>query len=158
MISHLPCACRFMCPPAIACCAMSAFMSCCLALMYVGAVLHLQDFGGFRTVVILPRYVSHWPYPDSLSNREGKLTHPNLGAPLPPFPLLQTHGRPLSAATIRSGPGYLEIPFVATHEGKRGRGYCRCVGLQSSASDKKLRRLMVGTGAVGGVAAGWVVN
>jgi len=85
------------------------------------------DFGGFRIVVVLPRYVSHWPYPGSLSNREGKRTHPDMGAPLPPYPLLQTHGRPVSAATIRSGPGYLEIPFVATHEGKRGRGYCRCL-------------------------------
>lgn len=43
-----------------------------------------------------------------------------------PMPLLQTHGKPISAATIRSGPGYLEVPFVATHEGKRGKGYCRC--------------------------------
>jgi hypothetical protein len=93
-----------------------------------------QDFGGFRIVVVLPRYVSHWPYPGSTGNREGKKTHPEMGAPLPPYPLLQTHGRPVSAATIRSGPGYLEIPFVATHEGKRGRGYCRYASTQGQCA------------------------
>ena len=41
------------------------------------------------------------------------------------LPCPQVHGKPVCAATIRSGPGYLEIPFVATQEGKRGRGYCR---------------------------------
>lgn len=79
-------------------------------------------------VVILPRYVPHWPYPDNPSIREGKKTRPDLGAPMPPLPLLQTHGRPMSAATVRSGPGYLEVPFVATQEHKRGRGHCRCAG------------------------------
>lgn len=36
-------------------------------------------------------------------------------------------GKPLSAATIRTGPDYIEVPFVATHESKRGRGFGRCV-------------------------------
>lgn len=40
---------------------------------------------------------------------------------------LQVKGKPLSAATIRTGPGYIEVPFVATHENKRGRGFGRCV-------------------------------
>lgn len=78
-------------------------------------------------MVLLPRYVSHWPYPGDPGNCEGKGAHPELGARLPPYPLLQTHGRPMCAATIRSGPGYLEVPFVATQEHKRGKGYCRCL-------------------------------
>jgi hypothetical protein len=86
-----------------------------------------QDFGGFRVLILLPRYVSHWPIPQHPGNIAGKRASSSLGPPLPPMPFLQTHGRALCAATIRSGPGYLEIPFVATHEGKRGRGYCRCV-------------------------------
>lgn len=40
---------------------------------------------------------------------------------------LQVKGKPLSAATIRTGPDYIEVPFVATHENKRGRGFGRCV-------------------------------
>lgn len=39
----------------------------------------------------------------------------------------QVKGKPLSAATIRTGPDYIEVPFVATHESKRGRGFGRCV-------------------------------
>jgi len=39
----------------------------------------------------------------------------------------QIKGKPLSAATIRTGPDYIEVPFVATHESKRGRGFGRCV-------------------------------
>eukprot|EP00195_Chlamydomonas_chlamydogama_P016772 CAMPEP_0202912740 /NCGR_PEP_ID=MMETSP1392-20130828/58548_1 /ASSEMBLY_ACC=CAM_ASM_000868 /TAXON_ID=225041 /ORGANISM="Chlamydomonas chlamydogama, Strain SAG 11-48b" /LENGTH=245 /DNA_ID=CAMNT_0049603753 /DNA_START=372 /DNA_END=1106 /DNA_ORIENTATION=+ len=85
------------------------------------------DFGGFRLLVILPRYYSHWPAPDYPGNVEGIKTQPSLGAPKHPMPMLQTHGKPMSAATIRTGPGYIEVPFVATHESKRGRGYCRCL-------------------------------
>lgn len=59
-----------------------------------------------------------------------------LGAPKPPLPVLRIKGgsnplagfaKPVCAATIRAGPGYLEVPFVATHEAKRGRGYGRCM-------------------------------
>ncbi|KAF5832100.1 hypothetical protein DUNSADRAFT_12149 [Dunaliella salina] len=103
------------------------------------------DFGGFRVVVILPRYVSPWPYPGDPGNCEGKKAHPDLGGPLPPFPMLQTHGRPMCAATIRSGPGYLEVPFVATQEHKRGKGYCRCLleAIEDIARALKLEKLML---------------
>ena len=37
------------------------------------------------------------------------------------------HGKPISAATIRAGPTFLEVPFVATHETRKGRGYGRCL-------------------------------
>lgn len=82
-------------------------------------------------VVILPRYVCMWPPPGDeqmmasniVEGDKGKC--PAIGAPLNPLPFLQSHGKPLTAATIRAGPDYLEVPFVATHESKRGRGYCR---------------------------------
>jgi GNAT superfamily N-acetyltransferase len=66
-----------------------------------------------------------WPAPNG--SRPEARADTRLGAPLDPWPGLQAKGRPLSAATIRSGPGYLEVPFVATHENKRGRGFGRCV-------------------------------
>ncbi len=89
----------------------------------------MQDFGGFRVLVILPRYRSGWPPPggDIAAVEQPNAKPQVMGGPKPPIPLLQSHGKPVTAATIRTGPGYLEIPFVATHENKRGRGYCRCV-------------------------------
>ena len=83
-----------------------------------------QDFAGFRVLCILPRYTPQWP-PDGYSGCREGVRNPMMGAPLNPLPILQTHSKPLCAATIRSGPGYLEVPFVATQEGKRGKGYCR---------------------------------
>ncbi len=85
-----------------------------------------QDFAGFRVLVILPRYKSTWPPPGGYAPGEQPKSVGILGGPKEPLPVLQACGKPLTAATIRTGPGYLEIPFVATHENKRGRGYCRC--------------------------------
>jgi len=86
------------------------------------------DFSGFRIVLLYPRERNMWPAP---AGAQGSQPQPRadarLGAPLDPWPGLQIKGRPLSAATIRSGPGYLEVPFVATHENKRGRGFGRCL-------------------------------
>eukprot|EP00798_Chlamydomonas_sp_ICE-L_P015212 gene15212-21289_t len=103
------------------------------------------DFGGFLVLCVLPRYKSHWPPPNHPGNIEGKKSHPALGAPQNPLPFLQCHGSPVSAATIRSGPGYLEIPFVATHEAKRGRGYGRCLleAMEHIAYALKLHKLML---------------
>jgi hypothetical protein len=104
-----------------------------------------QDFGGFRVLVILPRYVPQWPPADYLGCRPGTKSIQGLGAPKEPLPVLQTHGKPVCAATIRSGPGYLEIPFVATHEGKRGRGYCRCMveAIEDISRCLALKKLML---------------
>lgn len=103
------------------------------------------DFGGFRVLVILPRYVPQWPPADYLGCRPGTKSIQGLGAPKEPLPMLQTHGKPVCAATIRSGPGYLEIPFVATHEGKRGRGYCRCMveAIEDISRCLALKKLML---------------
>lgn len=83
------------------------------------------DFGGFRLIVLLPRFVPDHPPPGSV--REEPKASPQIGAPANPVPPLSSHGRPISAATIRCGPGYLEIPFFATHDAKRGRGYGRAL-------------------------------
>lgn len=85
-----------------------------------------QDFSGFRLLVLLPRERVMWPAPGQYDKPEAR-KHAALGAPLDPLPALQVKGKPLSAATIRTGPGYIEVPFVATHENKRGRGFGRCV-------------------------------
>ena len=94
-------------------------------LIFVNCPSFAQDFAGFRVLCILPRYTPQWP-PDGYSGCREGVRNPMMGAPLKPLPILQTHSKPLCAATIRSGPGYLEVPFVATQEGKRGKGYCRC--------------------------------
>ncbi|GIL47151.1 hypothetical protein Vafri_4041 [Volvox africanus] len=104
------------------------------------------DFDGFRVLVILPRYRSGWPPPGGEVTAADEARKPRLlGAPKSPLPALQTHGKPVTAATIRSGPGYLEIPFVATHENKRGRGYCRCLveAIEEIARALGLKKLML---------------
>ena len=116
-----------------------------------------KDFAGFRVLCIFPRYVPQWP-PQGYTGCNPGVKPAVLSAPLNPWPILQTHSKPVCAATIRwvcrtfpgvylsqalrrilamhhppwcchlpprTGPGYLEVPFVATQEGKRGKGYCR---------------------------------
>lgn len=80
------------------------------------------DFGGFRVLVLMPRYKMTWPPPSRPYNTEKPLKHPGLGAPLPPIPHVQVHNKPICAATVRLGPGWLEVPFYATHESRRNRG------------------------------------
>eukprot|EP00879_Flechtneria_rotunda_P028432 GHRR01030541.1.p1 GENE.GHRR01030541.1~~GHRR01030541.1.p1 ORF type:complete len:160 (+),score=56.36 GHRR01030541.1:1261-1740(+) len=67
-----------------------------------------------------------WPAPGQYDKPQPR-RHPKLGAPLDPLPGLMAKGKPVTAATIRTGPGYIEVPFVATHENKRGRGFGRCI-------------------------------
>eukprot|EP00878_Enallax_costatus_P011733 GHUV01012249.1.p1 GENE.GHUV01012249.1~~GHUV01012249.1.p1 ORF type:complete len:353 (+),score=103.53 GHUV01012249.1:1564-2622(+) len=57
------------------------------------------------------------------------------------LPSAQVKGKPLTSATIRTGPGYMEVPFVATHENKRGRGFGRCI---VEAIEEVARALNVG--------------
>eukprot|EP00210_Caulerpa_lentillifera_P006028 g5761.t1 len=84
------------------------------------------DFSGFRVLTLLPRYRPNWPPPDNDDN-VGTKVRSNLGAPLDPIPLLTPFGKPISAATIRSGNGYLEVPFFATKQSARGKGYGRAL-------------------------------
>ena len=116
----------------------------------------LQDFSGFRLLLLYPRERSCWPAPTQHQKATPR-AHPILGAPKDPWPALQIKGKPLSAATIRSGPDYLEVPFVATHEAKRGRGYGKCVveAIEEIARALNMPRLLLCSTAEEPVQATW---
>jgi GNAT superfamily N-acetyltransferase len=111
-----------------------------------------QDFSGFRMLLLYPRDRCMWPAPFQ-NQTPTERAHPKLGAPLDPWPALVVKGKPLTAATIRSGPGYLEVPFVATHESKRGRGYGRCCveAIEEVARALDINRLLLCRWAAAGV-------
>jgi GNAT superfamily N-acetyltransferase len=85
------------------------------------------DFGGFRTILLFSRHRPDYPPPGQydaaiMPSVEG------LGGSLPPMPRLITKGtKPVSVATIRVGDEYLEVPFFATADNHRGKGYGRCL-------------------------------
>ena len=104
------------------------------------------DFAGFRTVVAVPRHRPAWPRPDATpagAGEPGSVYREQEGqAPpvrlLPPVPALAAAGRPMCAATVRVGAGYLEIPFFATQPSKQYRGYGRCLLEAIEAMARKL--------------------
>ena len=77
-----------------------------------------QDFGGFRTVLLIPRFRPAWPPPEAFE-RECPKRAASLGAPRCPLPQLLPKGKPVCAATVRLGPGFMEVPFFATQETHR---------------------------------------
>jgi ribosomal protein S18 acetylase RimI-like enzyme len=85
-----------------------------------------QDFGGFRVVVLLPRFKPGWPPPGAYEDEAPKRCKA-LGAPRNPLPLLMPNGKPICAATIRAGDRFLEVPFFATQETRRNRGFGRAL-------------------------------
>jgi len=85
------------------------------------------DFGGFRVLVLFPRFKLLWPPPSAPYTTEIKVQHPQLGAPLPPKPHILVHNKPICAATVRLGPGWMEVPFYATQETRRNRGNGRAL-------------------------------
>ena len=93
-----------------------------------GLKVHLcaQDFGGFRIIVLLPRFKPGWPPPGAYEDEAPKRCKA-LGAPRNPLPLLMPNGKPICAATIRAGVGFLEVPFFATQETRRNRGFGRAL-------------------------------
>ena len=90
-------------------------------------LLRLQGFDGFILIVLLPRYRQTHPPPGAAHELTDPPSHDKLGASRGPVPPLMVHGKPISAATIRAGSTFLEVPFVATHETRKGRGYGRCL-------------------------------
>eukprot|EP00803_Ostreobium_quekettii_P008373 evm.model.scf_648.7 EVM.evm.TU.scf_648.7 scf_648:57085-59284(+) len=84
------------------------------------------DFTGFRVIVLLPRLRPGWPAPGAYETEQPKPCE-ELGGPKNPLPGLLTNGKAVCAATIRCGRGYIEIPFFATKESRRGRGFGRCL-------------------------------
>lgn len=85
------------------------------------------DFGGFRAVVLSPRFKPAWPPPGAYERDGAPPSVRGLGAPRPPRPTLLPTGKPICAATVRSSLGYLEVPFFATQEARRNRGYGRAL-------------------------------
>ena len=73
----------------------------------------MQDFGGFRVVAIIPRHKPNWPAP-GVYEEETPKRFKDLGAASNPLPVLLPGGKAISAATVRLGLGWMEIPFVAT--------------------------------------------
>ena len=67
-----------------------------------------QDFSGFRTIVIVPRFRPHYPAPGAFDREYPKRFH-GLGAPKNPWPRLMGDGKPVCAATIRVSLGYVEV-------------------------------------------------
>jgi GNAT superfamily N-acetyltransferase len=106
-------------------------------------------------VLLYPRERNMWPAPNG--SQPQARADARLGAPLDPWPGLQVKGRPLTAATIRAGPGYLEVPFVATHETKRGRGFGRCVveAIEEVARALGITRLLLCSTCEEGVRNTW---
>ena len=85
------------------------------------------DFGGFRAVLLIPRFRPGWPPPGAYEAEGPAPSIPALGAPLRPLPLLMPAGKPICAAAVRAAPGYVEVPFFATAEARRNRGYGRAL-------------------------------
>lgn len=73
----------------------------------------LQDFSGFRVVTVIPRHKPSWPAPGAYEEEVPK-KFKEMGAPKNPLPMLLPGGKAISAATIRLGLGWMEVPFVAT--------------------------------------------
>lgn len=85
------------------------------------------DFEGFRVLALYPRNKLLWPPPSEPYNTEVPLQYPEMGAPKPPVPHLQVATKPVCAATVRIGPGWLEVPFYATQEHRRNKGHGRAL-------------------------------
>jgi hypothetical protein len=103
-----------------------------------------QDFGGFRVVALLPRFKPGWVPPRAYEDEAPK-RHPELGAPAAPLPALMPNGKPICSAVIRAGPGFLEVPFFATQDSRRNKGYGRAL-LQvelKKLAEKEMDRLGV---------------
>ena len=111
----------------------------------------MQDFGGFRIVVLLPRFKPGWPPPGAYEDEAPKRCKA-LGAPRNPLPLLMPNGKPICAATIRAGVGYLEVPFFATQETRRNRGFGRAL-LEARPGPLSAAWLLTGWSAH--LAGGW---
>lgn len=84
------------------------------------------DFGGFRTVVLYARYRPPYPSPGAYVVEQGS-SREGMGCPAPALPMFMPKGKPISAALIRCGPDYIEVPFYATSDNYRGKGYGRCL-------------------------------
>lgn len=78
-------------------------------------------------MLLFSRHKPEYPPPDTYE-KSTAVAPQNLGTSRPPLPDLMTKGnKPVCAATIRVGNGYIEVPFFATADNHRGKGYGRCL-------------------------------
>ena len=75
-------------------------------------------------IVLLPRFKPGWVAPGTYQEELPRRSE-ELGAPKAALPVIMPNGKPICSATIRAGPGYLEVPFFATQETRRRKGYGR---------------------------------
>ncbi|KAK9832379.1 hypothetical protein WJX74_008101 [Apatococcus lobatus] len=104
------------------------------------------DFSGFRVVALLPRYKPCFPPPREWTGEEpSKPPVRPLGAPRHALPALMVGGKAYCAAAIRQGIGYLEVPFFATQDGRRQKGYGRALleAIEEMARSLGIPRLLL---------------
>jgi len=94
------------------------------------------DFEGFHVILARPRHRPQWPRPD---DPPPPAAAPGSGLPVP---AVAPSGRALVAATLRTGAGYLEVPFFATVPSRQRRGFGRAL---LGAIEEVARRAGVGT-------------
>lgn len=71
--------------------------------VFVGVMVDvgcIQDFSGFRVVVLFSRFRPNWPAPGAYDT-EGRRASDKLGGQKNPLPMLLMDGKPVSAATVR---------------------------------------------------------
>lgn len=69
----------------------------CVVMLHVDCI---QDFSGFRVVVLFSRFRPNWPAPGAYDT-EGRRASDKLGGQKNPLPMLLMDGKPVSAATVR---------------------------------------------------------
>lgn len=78
-------------------------------------------------MLLFARHKPEYPPPKTYET-SSNIAPLDLGTTRPPLPDLMTKGnKPVCAATIRVGNGYIEVPFFATADNHRGKGYGRCL-------------------------------
>lgn len=83
------------------CCLLVFFSSAYPALSQLNSGWAIvQDFSGFRVVVLFSRFRPNWPAPGAYDT-EGEKADERLGAEKRPIPMLLMDGKPVSAATVR---------------------------------------------------------
>ncbi len=98
------------------------------AIAHNGARMKTSDRNLFRrlrlaaVIMLLPRYRPGWPAPGAYDTEAPRSKFTGLGAPRPALPVLMVHNMPICAATVRLGPGHIEVHFFATTESRRNRG------------------------------------
>jgi hypothetical protein len=103
-----------------------------------------QDFEGFIIICLRERFRPQWPAPKE-NEIEFFPNDPRLGADKSPMPFPRTQDKPIVAATIRAGSGYMEIPFFATTDRRKAKGFGRCLkeAIEEVARGLDINKLML---------------